>query len=233
MTHPHTLGTEVHSVLLYISIFKAKMDEMTKLTTPLPIAQKLVGDIKSNVKKRIDWVQDLMAELTEETLKLNVLTTKDDYLEEKQFLEEKVGAMDKMVEQSRAFMQEMILQNKALREQVQLLKEKNTALEKMVEFERSEKETYAEQLVSEEKIRALGEMLAEPNIDQYIAANQEKIDEFAKKEAEKRALGKSRETQKGEAEKGTPRNSVHEATSDLGDMNLQSDTQVEPSEPTV
>jgi DNA-binding FrmR family transcriptional regulator len=164
------------SLLLYISLFKIKIEEAKKAANPANTASGYIKDLKKTVQDRVDSTKTLLAQFTEEVSRLQAIASRDEFEQEKQFLTQQMQSMERIRQESRALTVKQEQQNTELRNQIQLLLEKIAALEKMVEHEKN-RANRAEQIVAlEERVRALGELLNETDITQFYNQHKDAVD---------------------------------------------------------
>lgn len=173
-------GPDLRTFLLYVSHFRSAIAERQRSDNPVSTTMSLVADLKRLVERRVNHVELLNDEFQEHTQRLVVLASQDELQAERTYLHQRAHKMDKMMEWGRQLNSELEAQNLALRDQNRLLNDKIAHLTRALEQEKQEKDAALAQVEMTERIKAMAELLNEPDLDQYIAQHKEAIDLISK-----------------------------------------------------
>jgi ribosomal protein S15P/S13E len=169
-------GPDLRTFILYLSHFRTAYDERHRAGNPLTTTQSILADLKSLVNRKVAQVELLNEEFQHHTDRLTALAVRDELQAERTYLQQRAVTMDKMMEMSRQLNSELEAQNLALRDQNRLLTDKITHLNRALEQEKHEKDAALAQMEMSERIKAMAELLEEPDLDKYIEMHKEEID---------------------------------------------------------
>lgn len=170
-------GPDLRTFVLYLAHFKTVYEERhANRDAPLETARSVLADLKSLVSKKVQQVESLGEAFQTQCDKLNALSTRDEWHAEKTYLHQRSVTMDKMVEMSRQLTSELEAQNLALREQNRLLTDKISHLNRALDQAKGEKDAALAQLDMAERMKAMAELLEEPDLDKYIESHKEEIE---------------------------------------------------------
>jgi len=171
-------GPDARTLFIYLSHFRTVYQERNRADNPTTTAQHLVADLKNLVSRKVSQVEAIADEFENQTLRLVALSTRDELHAEKEYLQQRALTMDKMMEMSIQLNSELESQNLSLREQNRLLNENVTLLKKAVELHKTEKDAALAQLDMVERMKAMAELLQEPDLDKFIELHMEEIEKI-------------------------------------------------------
>lgn len=169
-------GPDLKTFLLYITHFRSIILERQRSDNPVSATLSLVADLKRLVERKVNHVELLNDEFQEHTHRLSALASQDELQAERTYLQQRALKMDKMMEWGRQLNSELEAQNLALRDQTRLLNDKIAHLSRALEQEKNEKEAALAQVAMVERIKAMAELLNEPDLDKFIEQHKEEID---------------------------------------------------------
>lgn len=180
-------GADLRTFLLYVSQFRSAVQERQRSDNPVATTLGLVSELKKLVERRVNHVELLNDEFQEHTCRLSALTSKDELQAERTYLQQRALKMDRMMEWGRQLNSELEAQNLALRDQTRLLNDKIAHITRAYEQEKQEKQAALAQLEMAERIKAMAELLNEPDLDKYIEMHKEDIELLSKDESESKS----------------------------------------------
>lgn len=131
-----TEGSHITYLYMYITMIKAKFEELDTLSEIERENRSLIIDLKVVLNQKIAETEFMMNKLKKETDNLSNVLNEEEFQKEKEFYEERLSTAQRMLDQCVLLVNQLLNQNHTLKKQNGELKEKIIELEELTKRER-------------------------------------------------------------------------------------------------